>query len=82
MLIFLNFHSQTDSKFNDAYHVVGENDAFYKCLTKNEKINLEVVADVKSSISSNFLHPMFRIKSKLSLFIFLFSAQRSTKRSM
>ena len=48
LFILLNFINQTESKFNDIYHVVNENDALYKCLVKNEDINLQVIADVKS----------------------------------
>lgn len=48
LLIFLNFISQTESKFNDAYHVVAENDPLYKCLTKNKAVHLEAIVDVKS----------------------------------
>lgn len=48
LLIFLNFISQTESKFNDAFHVVNENDALYKCLTKSKQVNLEAIVDVKS----------------------------------
>lgn len=34
----------------DVYHVINENDALYKCLTKNKQINLEVVVDIKSEL--------------------------------